>query len=355
MDNIDIIQGDFGYNLNFTVKTAASVVRDITNYTITLIVWAPGTPATNLLTNGACVIDDGASGTCHYVIKDGDFDDIGYFYAKLELTVGSSIAESPETFSITVAGMAALSSVALVTLPDAKEYLRVDDDSHDEIILRLIEAATKIAENYSDRAFIQRSITESHEGDGDNILRLFKRPISSITSVVRDVSETGSDGDGSTVAWTLSESPTSGSVKVYADGILQTLTTDYTISGSVVTFVTAPAADVKIAFTYTHTIIKISEYTEQLNKGKIIGATAWASSTIYTVVYTAGEASTREATQALIPNAVTAVLLILSDLYENRGDTVDSVSISGIGSASYKLPSRAERILFNMKPLGGFV
>lgn len=229
-------------------------------------------------------------------------------------------------------------------------------ESYDDDILEgLIEAATKIAEDYSDRAFIQRSITEYHEGDGDKTLRLFKRPVVSIASVVRDVSETASDGDGSTVDWTLQEEPTSGSVKVYVDGALQTLTTDYTISGSVVTFVSAPADGAKIAFTYTHTIIAISEYTEQLQKGKIIGQAVWARKIIYTIVYIAGEAATRAATQALVPDAVTAVLLILSDLFEHQGDTVDSENIAGLGASSYKLPSRAERILFGMKPMGGFI
>jgi len=233
----------------------------------------------------------------------------------------------------------------------ANTFIAYDDEELEDII----EAATKIAEDYSDRAFIQRSVTEYHIGDGLYWMYLFKSPVSSITSVVRDVSEAMTDGDGTTVAWTLTETPTSGSVKVYADGVLQTLTTDYTISGSVVTFVSAPAADVKIGTTYTHTIVKINEYQEQLQKDRIIGLTAWAKNIVYTVVYVAGEAATRAATQALVPDAVMAVLLIISDLYEHRGDTVGSDTISGIGSTAYNLPSRAERLLFRMKPLGGFV
>ncbi len=229
------------------------------------------------------------------------------------------------------------------------------EEYDDDELADLINAATKIAENYSGRAFIQRTVTESHEGDNERTLRLFEQPVDSITSVVRDVSETKSDGDGSTVAYTLSEAPTSGSVKVYVDGVEQTLTTDYTISGSVVTFVSAPASGEKIAMTYTHTIIKISEYTEQLKQGKIIGAWKWARGIIYTIVYTAGEASTRAASQTLVPNAVAAVLLIVADLYESRGDRVTNESITGIDSKTYQLSSRAERLLFSMMPMGGFV
>jgi len=231
----------------------------------------------------------------------------------------------------------------------ANTFVAYDDDELEDII----EAATKIAEDYSERAFIQRSITEYHEGDGDTVLRLFKRPVVSITSVVQEVSQALADGDGSTVAYTLSLTPTSGSVALYVDAVLQTLTTDYTVSGDVVTFVSAPADGTKITITYTHTILAISEYSLQLSKGKITGA--WSSGYIYKIVYVAGEASTRSATQTLVPDAVMAVLLIISDLYEHRGDTVGSDNISGIGSMAYSLPSRAERLLFKMKPLGGFV
>jgi len=223
----------------------------------------------------------------------------------------------------------------------------------DEELEALIEAATKIAEDRSDRAFIQRSVTESHLGDGGEYLSLYKEPVESITSVVREVSEIVGTGDGSTVDFDLDETPTSLSVKVYVDGSLQTLTTDYTISGATITFVSAPSDGAVITATYTHTILWISEYTAQLSKGRLYGT--WAKNTIYEVVYTAGEASTRAATQALVPDAVLAVLLIIADLYDNRGDTVDSINISGVGSTSYKLPSRADKILNSLRPRGGFI
>lgn len=276
----------------------------------------------------------------------------------LKLYVNNSL--QTETTHYTISG----ADITFVTAPTdghpiTASYDKTADDNtfegyDDDELETLIEAATKIAEDFCDRAFIQRTITEYHQGDGETILRLFKMPVVSITSVARNISEAMTDGDGSTVAWTLAETPTSLSVKVYVDGVLQTLTTDYTISGSVITFDEAPEDGAKVAVTYTHTIIKISEYSEQLSKGKITGASAWASGTIYTIVYVAGYASTRDAAQALIPDAVTAVLLILADLYENRGDTIDSINIAGIGSTSYKLPSRAEKILFRLKPLGGF-
>lgn len=291
MDNIEITQSDYGYDLDFTILKADGTARNITDYTVTLIVWAPGTPETNLLTDGTCVPDVPASGTCHYVLKDGDFDDIGFFYAKLDLTVGEDgVAESQETFSITVKGMAVLSSVALVTLLQAKNYLRVDDSADDETIMRLIEAATKKAEDFAGRAFVQRAITENRIGTDDTLLSLHRQPIVTVTSVTLD----------------------------------------------------------------SISLVKDTGYIELLDMGWLKRSAGWKKDKLIVVVYTAGYGTDRAATQVLIPDAVTAVLLILADLYENRGDTVDSVSISGLGSTSYKLPSRAEKILNNLKPQGGF-
>ena len=48
--------------------------------------------------------------------------------------------------------------------------------------------------------------------------------------------------DGNTAAFTLTEiPPNSNSVLVFADGILQKITTNYTISGSTLTFTSNPA------------------------------------------------------------------------------------------------------------------
>lgn len=57
--------------------------------------------------------------------------------------------------------------------------------------------------------------------------------------------------NGSNVTFTLANTPTSGTVQIYKNGLRQTLTADYTISGSTITFSTAPSntgfSDVLIA------------------------------------------------------------------------------------------------------------
>ena len=54
-------------------------------------------------------------------------------------------------------------------------------------------------------------------------------------------------GDGSTVAFTLSEEPANvAGIMVFVDGILQKATTNYSLSGTTLTFTTAPAAAAEI-------------------------------------------------------------------------------------------------------------
>lgn len=156
---------------------------------------------------------------------------------------------------------------------EANTFESYDDD----LLERLIEAATKKAEDYTGRAFVQREITEMHIGDNKQVLKLYRRPVVEVATV--------------------------------------------TVGGD------------------------LADYSERLSIGRLYHAVVWSLDYEIVVVYTAGYGANRAATQALIPDAVAAVLLIMADLYENRGDKVDSINISGLGSTSYKLPSRAEELL----------
>ena len=91
--------------------------------------------------------------------------------------------------------------------------------------------------------------------------------------------------------------------------------------------------------------VVLESWSERLSIGRLYHLTAWPQYAEIIVTYTAGYAGGIPATQALVPAAVSAVLLILADLFENRGDKVDSINIAGVGSVSYKLPSRAEELL----------
>ena len=93
-------KGDKGYNLAFTVTDNLGTVKNITAYTIKLKMWKPGVPGT-LIIDSACVIDVGASGTCHYVIGATDMVTAGRYQAELELTA-TGIIESTEQFTIVI-------------------------------------------------------------------------------------------------------------------------------------------------------------------------------------------------------------------------------------------------------------
>ena len=149
----------------------------------------------------------------------------------------------------------------------------------DELLENLIAAATKRAEDYTGRVFIERAaIVETHIGDNKQVLKLYKQPVTNITSV--------------------------------------------TVGGEALT-----------------------TWSERLSIGRLYHLVVWPLDYEIVIVYTAGSGTDMAATQALLPDAVAAVLLIVADLYENRGDKIDSINISGIGSTSYKLPSRAMELL----------
>jgi uncharacterized phiE125 gp8 family phage protein len=161
------------------------------------------------------------------------------------------------------------------------------EDLEDELIENLINAATQKCEDYTGRAFIQRSITEYQYGDGTEWLRLRKTPVSSITSVTLD--ET---------ALTVSD-----------------------------------------------------DYTDFSKIGRL-KRSAWDYEELITIVYTAGYGETRAATQTLVPDAVTAVLIAVANWYENRLG-VKTESVTGIGSASYgetdELPEAAKNCLSSLR------
>lgn len=100
MDNITVKQGDYGYALNFTVNDADGAAFSLTGYTVILKVWSPVTPQVPIL-EADCDNLVEASGTCEYMVADGDFDTPGTYQYELELTSDTSV-ESTDTGTLTV-------------------------------------------------------------------------------------------------------------------------------------------------------------------------------------------------------------------------------------------------------------
>ena len=218
------------------------------------------------------------------------------------------------------------------------------EDFDDDLLERMIEAATREAEDYTGRAFVQREITESHHGNGSRTLRLYRRPVVSVSSVsYKRIMR--STGDGETVAFSLGYTPKSGSLTVYVDNVLQVADTDYTLSGQVVTFASAPTDGAEIIFRFEVSLVLNTSYFENLYIGRLIGT--WLSGYEYVAVYTAGHGATRALAQVAIPDAMMAVLIAVSNLWENRLG-LTSQNVSGVGSASFGglgLPDASKALL----------
>jgi hypothetical protein len=261
--------------------------------------------------------------------------------------VTTDYSVSGTTLTFTTAGKPALNK-AVTASYDYTATTDTYEAMDDELIERLIEAATLAAERYTGRAFVQRSFTESHEGDGSETLRLYRSPVVSITSVSYRVID-GETGDGSTAIFVLSGTPKTDSLAVYVDGVLQTVTTHYALATATVTFVSAPADGAKLVFRYEVSLHVVDDYTERLHVGRLHGS--WEQDDEYIVVYTAGYAATRALVQASYPDAIQAVLSAIAYLYEHPIDRIDSENrgMGGLGSITYNLPSDAKALLNQYK------
>ncbi len=155
----------------------------------------------------------------------------------------------------------------------------------DDILETLIEAATKQAEDYTGRAFVQREFIETHIGDNRQVLKLYRQPVDSISSV--------------------------------------------TVGGDALT-----------------------TFIERLTIGRIYHLVVWPLDYEVVVTYTAGYGASRAATQALIPDAVAAVLGAIAVWYENRMG-IKSQQISGVGSIDYgaleELPEASKEKLNSLR------
>ena len=75
---------------------------------------------------------------------------------------------------------------ALITLDEAKEYLKVSGTADDQIISTLINAVSGLVCGYLNRNLVRATYTEYYSGDGSQSLMLRNYPVVSITSIYED-------------------------------------------------------------------------------------------------------------------------------------------------------------------------
>ena len=74
------------------------------------------------------------------------------------------------------------STTAIVSTATAKAHLKVDVSDDDDLIADLVSAATKAAEDYTNRFFMNTTIT-MYGDTWDDIATLYKSPVSSVTHI----------------------------------------------------------------------------------------------------------------------------------------------------------------------------
>lgn len=75
---------------------------------------------------------------------------------------------------------------ALVSLADAKTFLKITAASEDSVIESLINRASAWANDYTQRLLLSRDMTEYYDGDGTGELILNQYPVSELTNIYDD-------------------------------------------------------------------------------------------------------------------------------------------------------------------------
>lgn len=78
------------------------------------------------------------------------------------------------------------SAVALVSLAQAKAFLKTTGTSEDTFLEFLVNRASKLAASYCGRSFVSASRTEYHDGDEQDLLLLIVYPVASVASIYDD-------------------------------------------------------------------------------------------------------------------------------------------------------------------------
>ncbi|OPZ77302.1 MAG: hypothetical protein BWY79_01227 [Actinobacteria bacterium ADurb.Bin444] len=177
-----------------------------------------------------------------------------------------------------------LATEALITVAQAGAWLKLDAatiTADTELLEALILAATKLTEDYCGRKWITQTLTETRVGNGETYLALNWWPVTDVASITMD-----------------------------------------------------------------GTALTSTEWSERLSIGRLYYASSWEAeveaSAVWdldseiVIVYTAGYDTDRTVVQGLVPLVVTAVKMLVAELYENR-EGVQSISIDGVGRTDYRV------------------
>ena len=79
-----VTQGDYGYELPFTLEDGSGNAVNLTGITgLTITVQDSQDPTQTALFTGSMSVDNAADGTCHYTVASGNFPNPGIFLASI--------------------------------------------------------------------------------------------------------------------------------------------------------------------------------------------------------------------------------------------------------------------------------
>ncbi len=85
---IKVFQNDKLYDINFTLQDSNGAAIDLTNGTLLFKAQKQGAAA--LKFSGSMSIVNPTAGTCKYTVQAADFDEVGHYYAEIEVTYTST-------------------------------------------------------------------------------------------------------------------------------------------------------------------------------------------------------------------------------------------------------------------------
>lgn len=88
MTEITVVQGDYGYDINFILQDANGGVFDLTGYSALLFRGQLSTQI-SLKFSGAMTVVSASSGTCKYTVALGNFSSSGVYNAEIQVTFAS--------------------------------------------------------------------------------------------------------------------------------------------------------------------------------------------------------------------------------------------------------------------------
>ena len=98
---IQVIQGNFGYSIPFTIEDGNGNPQDLTGASVVISVQDSQDPDGDLLFTGTLIVDFPTAGEVHYVVAAGNFPNPGVFLAQIVVTYSGEQISWP-TFQIIV-------------------------------------------------------------------------------------------------------------------------------------------------------------------------------------------------------------------------------------------------------------